>query len=127
MKQVIRVTFKQTIMNEKFRYASASEAITKLRAAGFDRDLTLKDGFVWWGSEKFGAEDIKIASVSRYEGNSDPGDEATVYGLEMKTGLKGILVTGDGIYSDSNTVALLQKLHRAKLDKYSNRPPGEKP
>ncbi|MDO6388592.1 hypothetical protein Q4E40_00550 [Pontibacter sp. BT731] len=112
-------------MNEKFKYASASEAITKLRALGFDKDLTLKDGFVWWDSGKFGADDIKIAYVSRYEGNSDPGDEATVYGLEMNNGLKGILVTGDGIYSDSNTVALLQKLHRAKLDKYSNISPGE--
>ncbi|WP_071594900.1 hypothetical protein [Pontibacter roseus] len=114
-------------MNEKFRYASASEAIAQLRAAGFDKDLSLKDGFVWSGSEKFGAEDIRIASLSRYEGNSDPGDEATVYGLEMRNGLKGILVTGDGIYSDSNTVALLQKLHRAKLDKYLSSAADQKP
>ncbi|WP_187263957.1 hypothetical protein [Pontibacter beigongshangensis] len=113
-------------MNEKFKYNTTSEAIAQLRAAGFDKNLTLKDGYVWWESEKFGAEDIRIASVSRYEGNSDPGDEATVYGLEMKSGLKGILVTGDGIYSDSNTVALLQKLHLAKLDKYSTSPPNER-
>ena len=109
-------------MNKKFKYGTTSEAITKLRVSGFDKDFTLRDGFVWWRSEKFSAEDLKIVSVNRYEGNSDPADEATVYGLETKTGLKGILVTGDGIYSDSNTVALLQKLHLAKLEKYSDNP-----
>lgn len=113
-------------MNEKFKYGTTSEAVTKLRALGFDKDFTLKDGFVCWESEKFGAEDLKIASISRYEGDSDPGDEATVYGLETKTGLKGILVKGDGIYSDKNTVALLQKLHLAKLSTYSNKPDDQK-
>ncbi|TKK65004.1 hypothetical protein FC093_21100 [Ilyomonas limi] len=108
-------------MNEKFKYGTTSEAIAKLRASGFDKDFTLKDGFIWCGAEKFEAEDLKIASVNRYEGASDPGDEATVYGLETKTGLKGILVKGDGIYSDTNTIAILQKLHRAKLDNYSNK------
>ncbi|RYY44648.1 MAG: hypothetical protein EOO06_17790 [Chitinophagaceae bacterium] len=109
-------------MDEKFKYGTTSEAITKLRASGFDKDFSLKDGFVWWESEKFGAEDVKISIVNRYEGNSDPGDEATVYGLETKTGLKGILVIGDGIYADSNTVVLLQKLHLKKLDKFTHNP-----
>lgn len=109
-------------MENKFKYGTVSQAVTALREKGFDKNFRLKDGFVWWESEKFKAEDLKISFLSRYEGNSDPGDEATVYGLKTNTGLKGILTTGDGIYSDSNTVALLQKLHLAKLGKYSNNP-----
>lgn len=52
-------------MNEKFRYGTTSEAVTKLRALGFDKDFTLKDGFVWWGFEKFKAEDLKIAFLQK--------------------------------------------------------------
>lgn len=108
-------------MNKKFNYSTISEAITNLRALGFDKDFNLKDGFVWSGSKKIGAEDLRIASVSRYEGNSDPGDAATVYGLETKTGLKGIVVKSDSTCSETSTIALLQTLHLAKLDKYSNK------
>ena len=107
-------------MGHNFKYSTPSEATTKLRELGFDKDFSIKDGFFYAGSEKFGVEEMKIAYVSRYEGNSDPGDEATVYGLETKTGVKGILVTGDGIYSDTNSTSLLKKLHLTKLDGYND-------
>jgi hypothetical protein len=37
--------------------------------------------------------------VHRYEGESDPGDEAVVYAIESKKGIKGILVSGFGASS----------------------------
>jgi hypothetical protein len=41
----------------------------------------------------------KVAvKLTEYEGESDPGDEATVYGLQSKKfGHKGILITGMGM------------------------------
>jgi hypothetical protein len=78
-------------MSEKFKYGTATEAVTRLRALGFDQDFSIVDGFICSGTDKFGAEDVKIAYTNRYEGNSDPSDESTVYGLETKSGLKGIL------------------------------------
>ena len=108
-------------MHKKFNYGTITEAIRKLRASGFNKDFNLKDGFVWCGNRKIEADDLKIVSVSRYEGNSDPGDAATVYGLETKTGLKGIVVKGDSTSLDASTISLLKKLHLAKLNNYSNK------
>jgi hypothetical protein len=50
------------------------------------------------------------ASQESYQGNFDPADEASVYGLKTNTGFKGILIAGDGIYSNTST-KVLKKLH----------------
>ena len=46
----------------------------------------------------------------RFEGDSDPGDEAVVYGIESKSGIKGILVNGYGYSSDSMSDDIARKL-----------------
>lgn len=55
------------------------------------------------------AEAFDIVEVYRYEGNTDPSDEATVYAIESKTGLKGVLVTGYGV-SENISSDILEKL-----------------
>lgn len=70
----------------------------------------------------FQGEDLKIITVYRYEGNSDPADEATVYGIETSSGLKGILVVGDGIYSNSSSTKILKELHRKKNKTFLSKP-----
>ena len=101
-------------MDKKFKYATVSEAMNNLRQKGFDKDFRLEGNQVVWGNEKFDADDLKIAVTYRYEGNSDPGDEATVYGIESNNGIKGVLVMGDGAYADASSTKLLKKLHLAK-------------
>ncbi|MDZ4756676.1 MAG: hypothetical protein SGJ10_00875 [Bacteroidota bacterium] len=59
-------------------------------------------------------DDFEIVDVYRYEGDSDPADEAVVYAIESKTGVKGILVTGYGIYSDTISAKILEKLNKRK-------------
>jgi hypothetical protein len=54
--------------------------------------------------------DYKIVEVHRYEGNSDPGDEAVVYAIESKKGEKGILVSGFGISAGRRAQDLVSKL-----------------
>ena len=107
-------------MSYRFKYNTTTEAMSKLREIGFAENFTISDGYISNGAERFGADDVRIAYTSRYEGDSDPADETTVYGLETKDGTKGILVTADGIYADKNTGELLQKLHRNKLHRYSS-------
>ncbi len=58
---------------------------------------------------KFNVDEFDIKEIYRYEGESDPGDEATVYGIESNSGVKGILVSGAGTSSDFNTNILLNK------------------
>jgi hypothetical protein len=99
------------VMKTENHYAPVSEAITKLRGQGFDLDFCIEGNHITSGEEKFDADSFEIADIYRYEGDSDPGDEAVVYALESKSGKKGILVTGMGMYSDGDSLKLLQKLH----------------
>lgn len=95
-------------------YETVSEAINELRKKGFTTDFNLMENCIVCHPEKFHPEDFTIVDVYRYEGNTDPADEATVYAIESKTGLKGILVTGYGISMDSMSAAMLEKLQGAK-------------
>lgn len=101
-------------MKRKFKYATVSEAVSALREMGFDKDFHLKGNAIVCEGEKLKPSELKIAITYRYEGETDPGDEASVYGLEARSGLKGILVTADGTYSDAASAELLKTLHAAK-------------
>jgi|SRR5690606_13616833 len=94
----------------QYKYASTSVAIDNLRKDGFTVDFNLAENCIICGSDKYDVDDFEIVQVYRYEGMSDPSDESTVYGIQSKDGLKGILVTAYGMYTDSMSTALLRKL-----------------
>jgi hypothetical protein len=98
-------------MNTKFLYGTVTSAIKALRKAGFDKDFRIMGNDIDWNDTNIDINDLKIVTVSRYEGNSDPADEASVYGLESKTGLKGILITNDDANSEDSSSHILKKLH----------------
>ena len=89
----------------KFHYATVSEALNKLSLEGFVTDFNLEKNYT-----KFETEDFEIVYVYRYEGDTDPSDQAIVYAIESKVGTKGILVNGYGISSDSRTIKILEKI-----------------
>jgi hypothetical protein len=101
-------------MKENFHYGTVTEAISSLKKQGFSIDFNLKENCLVCGIDKFEAEDFEIVDVYRYEGNSDPGDESAVYAIESSSGLKGILVTSYGAYSDKVSARVLQKLQHRK-------------
>ncbi len=98
-------------MKQHSHYDTVSTAINKLREQGFTTDFNLDTNWVVCSEEKFGADDFEIVDVYRYEGDTDPADEATVYAIQSRSGIKGILVTGYGIYSDTVSTEILKKLH----------------
>ena len=98
-------------MERAFHYATVTEAIRELRKQGFLVDFNLKENSLEADSAKFTSEEFEILDVYRYEGDSDPADEATVYAIESQSGLKGILVTGYGVSSDTVSAQMLRKLH----------------
>ena len=98
-------------MKQQFHYATVTEAIEKLHQQGYTLDFALNGHKFITGDKEYSAEDFEIADLYRYEGQSDPADEATVYALVSKSGLKGLLVTGYGISSDSSSEETLKHLH----------------
>ncbi len=98
-------------MEEQFHYGTVSEALNTLKKQGYDLDFNLADNCIICNTERFEADDFEIVDVYRYEGNTDPADEAAVYAIRSASGLKGILVTGYGASADSFSTEILSKLH----------------
>lgn len=96
---------------QKFHYATVTEAITKLKEQGYTHDFSLEGDHFKDGEETFTAADFEIADLYRYEGPSDPADEAVVYALVSAAGVKGTLVTGYGVSTDDATIETLKNLH----------------
>ena len=104
--------FKATrIMKQQFHYATITEAISQLHQQGYVLDFSLNgDKFIADGKE-YPAADFEIADLYRYEGSTDPADEAVVYALVSPAGLKGLLVSGYGTSSDTSSDETLKLLH----------------
>jgi len=97
-------------MERKLHYATVSVALNELRKQGYTIDFNLERNHITCENGKLKPDDFEIVDVYRYEGNSDPADEATVYAIESKSGLKGVFVSGYGISSDPVTDSILKKL-----------------
>ena len=97
-------------MEPAYYYETVSEAIRRLREKGFTIDFNLAENCIVCHTGRFNPDEFQVAEVYRYEGNTDPADEATVFGIISNSGLKGILVMGDDLSSDQMTEELVHKL-----------------
>ncbi|MBA3682864.1 MAG: hypothetical protein H0W73_17120, partial [Bacteroidetes bacterium] len=72
--------------------------MNKLQADGYTENFVAKEkGLEAPSTQKiYIPEQIKIASFYRFEGESDPGDNAIVYAIETNDGIKGMLVDSYG-------------------------------
>ncbi len=94
-------------------YETVTEAVAGLKKRGFTEDFNLEENCLICNAQKFNADEFEISEVYRFEGNSDPGDEAVVYGIESVNGIKGVLVNSYGYQSEpiSDEIARKLKLH----------------
>jgi hypothetical protein len=95
-----------------YTYDTVSEAVNGLKTRGYDIDFNLEYDCIYCPKKplRLSPDEFEIAEVYRFEGNSDPADEAIVYAIESKHGHKGILVNGFGISSDPVNDAMVRKL-----------------
>jgi hypothetical protein len=90
-----------------------SEVINKLRQDGYVEDFNLQQNCLQCSNAHYSVfhDEFVIDKVYRFEGDSDPADEATVYAISCpKYDIKGILVNGAGIYTDGMTDEMLETL-----------------
>lgn len=98
-------------MKQQFHYATVSEAVAALKQQGYLLDLELKGNRFLAAGQAYDAGDFEITDLYRYEGPSDPADEAVVYALVSGSGLKGVLVTGYGSTAEPEAAGALERLH----------------
>ncbi len=99
-------------MKDPTHYDTVSNALEALRKQGYTVDFNLKENCIDCTLGRFNADEFDIMDVYRYEGDSDPADEATVYAIQSASGVKGVLVTGYGVSADPVSDKMLQKLVR---------------
>ena len=92
-------------MSQMYHYATVSEALNELNENGFTIDFNLHEEDI-----KKNPHQYQIEHVYRYEGNTDPGDEAVVYGIKSSSGQKGVFVAGFSANSDNDAARVLNEL-----------------
>lgn len=94
-------------------YDTVTAAINDLRQSGYTLDFNLAFDQLQCSANGLclTPSGFEIAAVYRFEGDTDPADEAVVYAISDATGThKGILVSAYGTYADTLSTEMLQKL-----------------
>lgn len=109
-KKSSKTKIKKRKMKPKVYYANAKDALDKLKEHGYTTDFNLEENCIACLEGKFSPDDFEITAIYRYEGDSNPDDESTVYAIRSASGIKGVLVTSYGAYSDKLSNEILEKL-----------------
>lgn len=95
-----------------------SQVLNSLKAQGYTTDFNVEDNCLICAENalKIHPEEFVVDKHYRFEGMTDPGDEAVVYAISStKNNVKGVLVNGYGIYSDPATDSIIRTLDEKAL------------
>src|SRR5688572_13078863 len=95
-------------------YDTMVEAINALRKQGYTEDLNLKESCVECINKniQLSPADFQVDKFFRFEDNTYPSDQAILYAISSsKYNLKGLLVNAYGMYADSVSNEIVEKLH----------------
>ena len=75
----------------------------------------------------YSPEQVQVNNFYRFEGESDPGDNAIMYQIETADGLKGLLVDAYGMYADEKVNVFMQQVEdiQKKVVKHDITPEDE--
>ena len=95
-----------------FAYDTVAEAINGLKQRGYTIDFNLEADCISCPKTPLSLKpsEFEITEVYRFEGDSDPADEAIVYAIESRHGQRGVLVNGFGISADAVGEEMIGKL-----------------
>ena len=95
-----------------YTYDTVVDALNGLKKRGYSIDFNIAFDRIICSENKhsLNPSDFEITGMYRFEGDTDPADEAVVYAIESKHNLKGILVNGYGPDSNPAGDALVKKL-----------------
>ncbi len=92
-------------MENRYHYASVIKALEELKTMGFTVDFNLLEEDIMNHPDNY-----EILHIYRYEGDSNPDDEAVVFGIKSTTGEKGVFVAGFSANSESEAAKVLNQM-----------------
>ena len=99
-------------------YETVTDALRSLKEKGYTLDFNISFDKLTCSKNEIclNPHEFEITAVYRFEGDSDPGDEAVVYAVESKDGkLKGTISGAYGLYADACSTEMLKKLTIHKI------------
>ena len=98
--------------NEMPYMKSLATCLNRMIADGYKEDFKVtENGLRWLQKDKeYTPDQVHIVNFFRFEGNSDPDDNAILYVIETDDGARGTLVDGYGIYSDPEVGKFIKKV-----------------
>ncbi len=84
--------------------STLTESVNKAIKDGYTDNLKVtKQGLHSDAKDKdYGPEEVRVVDFHRFEGQSDPADNAIMYVIETWDGAKGVLVDAYGAYADEH-------------------------
>lgn len=113
-------------------YSQANDKVTEMNSLAMVMGKAVKNGYTEQfkvgsrgfhtaeeGSKAYNPDEIRVINFYRFEGESDPGDNAILYVVETADGKKGTLVDAYGPYADPKVSAFMQQVEdiHKKVDK----------
>ena len=88
---------------------SVTEIVETLRKEGYTHDFSIKNDELCSVSDGsiYKADELIIEKTERYEGDSDPSDNAIIYAITAKDGTKGVLTDSYGAYADPKLAKII--------------------
>jgi len=86
-----------------------SECVTSVVKKGYNDNMLMTLHGLYSAAMKktYGPEEVCIIDFFRFEGESDPADNAVLYVIETNDGDKGTLIDAYGAYSDEDITRFL--------------------
>lgn len=101
---------------------SLTSCLAKIINEGYSEDFKVTDNGLEavQHQRSYSSEEIQVINFFRFEGESDPGDNAILYVIETNDGIRGTLVDSYGTYNDAKVAhfmedVILQKKHTKTL------------
>jgi hypothetical protein len=92
---------------------TVTEIIEAMREEGYIHDFSIKEGELYCNcgdGRIYRPDELIIEKTERYEGESNPSDNAIIYAITAKDGSKGVLLDSYGVYSDTKLAALIGEI-----------------
>jgi len=100
-------------MEDKVELTAMVTILNQLQKEGYQQDFRVSDDgrlCSMDGKAEYTPEQVRIVNFYRFEGETNPGDEAILYVLETTSGVKGTISDAYGPYADEKVEALMKQV-----------------
>ncbi|RYC51077.1 phosphoribosylpyrophosphate synthetase [Flagellimonas olearia] len=96
---------------DNYNFDTLSEAVNTLTQQGYKEDFEAKDDCIkaLYSKKEYQPNELIILASYRFEGMTNPSDQATVFAIRAKDGTHGTLVMSNSADHNQN-VDLIQKI-----------------